>query len=154
MKTLIPIISIYILLASASQLMAQSTIDGEIRPRFEYIHGTKSPADSLQQNAAFIDQRTRINFGHKTDGYQAKVSLQDIRTWGSQSQLNRTDGLSSIHEAWGESFIHKKLSLKFGRQEIILDDSRIFGNVGWAQQGRSHDAFIFKIKSDSTLKII
>ena len=125
MKTLIPIISIYILLASASQLMAQSTIDGEIRPRFEYIHGTKSPADSLQQNAAFIDQRTRINFGHKTDGYQAKVSLQDIRTWGSQSQLNRTDGLSSIHEAWGESFIHKKLSLKFGRQEIILDDRMI-----------------------------
>ena len=40
----------------------------------------------------------------------------------------------------------KKFSIKAGRQEIIYDDQRIFGNVDWAQQGRSHDAVVLKIK--------
>ncbi len=37
-----------------------------------------------------------------------------------------------------------KISVKVGRQEIIYDDHRIFGSVGWAQQARSHDAAIIK----------
>ncbi|MCH7535144.1 MAG: alginate export family protein [Bacteroidetes bacterium] len=153
MKITPGLLTIAICLFVTIDLFAQSTIDGEIRPRFEYRHGYNSIVDSGQAHAAFVDQRTRLNFGHKTEGYQMRISLQDIRAWGSQPQLNSTDGLSSIHEAWGEAFINKKLSLKFGRQEIILDDHRIFGNAGWEQQARSHDAVIFKIKTDSTFKL-
>ncbi|MGC1204285.1 MAG: alginate export family protein, partial [Flavobacteriaceae bacterium] len=46
--------------------------------------------------------------------------------------------------AWAEAIINGQISLKMGRQEIIYDDHRIFGDVGWAQQARSHDAFLFK----------
>lgn len=128
---------------------AQFTLDGEIRPRFEHRHGFKSVADSAQKSADFIDQRTRLNFGYKTEGYQFKVVIQDVRVWGSQPQLVSNDGaLTTLHEAWGEAFIKKGFSFKFGRQEIIYDDHRIFGNVGWAQQARSHDAGIFKYKTD------
>ncbi|NQX97620.1 MAG: hypothetical protein HRT73_07035 [Flavobacteriales bacterium] len=134
---------------------AQFTLDGEIRPRFEYRHGYKSVADSAQDNAAFIEQRTRLNFGYKTEGYIFKVSLQDIHIWGSQPQLinttakqNNNGSYLSLHEAWGEALISKNWSLKFGRQEIILDDHRIFGSVGWAAQARSHDAAIIKFKKD------
>ncbi|MFV0539612.1 MAG: hypothetical protein ACK5MZ_00035 [Aestuariibaculum sp.] len=35
-------------------------------------------------------------------------------------------------------------ALKVGRQEVIYDDHRIFGNVGWAQQARSHDVAMAK----------
>jgi len=49
-----------------------------------------------------------------------------------------------FHEAWVEAYLSDNWSLKIGRQEIIYDDHRIFGDVGWAQQARSHDAFLFK----------
>jgi len=130
---------------------AQFTLEGEIRPRFEYRNGYKSVADSNQSNAAFVQQRTRLNFGYKTEGYIFKVTLQDVRVWGSQPQListaaqqNNSGAYLGVHEAWGKALISKNWALKFGRQEIALDDHRIFGSVGWAQQARSHDAAILK----------
>lgn len=142
------------LLATAPSF-AQFTLDGEIRPRFEYRHGYKSVADSAQDQAAFVEQRTRLNFGYKAEGYIFKVSVQDVHVWGSQPQLINTytklnsDGdYLDLHEAWGEALINDNWSLKFGRQEIILDDHRIFGNVGWTQQARSHDAAILKFKKN------
>lgn len=133
----------------------QFTLDGEIRPRFEFRHGYKSVADSNQDAAAFVEQRMRLNFGYKTEGYIFKVSLQDVHVWGSQPQLINTttkqnnDGTYlSIHEAWGQALISESLSLKFGRQEIVLDDHRIFGHVGWTAQARSHDAAILKFKKN------
>jgi hypothetical protein len=45
--------------------------------------------------------------------------------------------------------------LKAGRQELVYDNSRIFGNVDWAQQGRSHDAALLKwfFKDDLSLHV-
>ena len=37
--------------------------------------------------------------------------------------------------------MNEKFAFKVGRQEINYDDARIFGNVDWAMQARSHDAF-------------
>jgi hypothetical protein len=123
--------------AFGATAQAQFTLDGEIRPRFEYRNGYKSVADSNQSNAAFVQQRTRLNFGYKTEGYVFKVSLQDVRVWGSQPQLIATQAQQNpngsylgLHEAWGKAIISENWALKFGRQEIVLDDSRIFGNVG------------------------
>lgn len=139
----------------AAPTFAQFTLDGEIRPRFEYRHGVKSVADSAQERAASIEQRTRLNFGYKTEGYNFKVTIQDIRVWGSQptligtaAQQNNKGAYLSLHEAWGEALVSSKWSLKLGRQEIDYDDARIFGNVGWAQQARSHDAAILKFKAE------
>jgi len=144
-----------IMMLGAFPSSAQFSLDGEVRPRFEYRHGYKSVADSNQSNAAFVDQRTRLNFGYKTEGYLFKVTLQDVHVWGSQpqsigtqTQMNPDGSYLSIHEAWGEALISDKFSLKFGRQEIALDDDRIFGNVEWAQQARSHDAAILKFKKN------
>jgi hypothetical protein len=138
-------------LVTTAPLFAQFTVDGEIRPRFEYRHGFSALADSAQPNAAFVDQRTRLNFGYKTEGYIFKVTLQNVHVWGSQPQLisnqaqqNLNGSYLSIHEAWGEALISENWSLKFGRQEISIDNDRIFGSVGWAQQARSHDAALLK----------
>lgn len=139
----------------AAPTFAQFTLDGEVRPRFEYRHGYKAVADSAQDGAASVEQRTRLNFGYKSEGYIFKVTLQDIRVWGSQPQLiqtasqqNNSGAYLSIHEAWGEALMSNKWSLKLGRQEIDYDDARILGNVGWAQQARSHDAAILKFKTE------
>jgi hypothetical protein len=129
------------------------TIGGDIRPRTEYRHGYKALSDSAQKPAFFIDQRTRLYIGFNYRIIDVKLVLQDVRTWGSQSQLVTADGnMTSIHEGWGRVYFHKKFSMKLGRQEISYDDHRIFGNVGWAQQARSHDAILL-IYQDSLMKI-
>jgi hypothetical protein len=117
---------------------------GEYRPRAEFRDGYKKLSSEDFDPAFFISQRSRLNLNYEHKLFKTGFSLQDIRVWGQTKQLNKVDGLSSIHQAWGELIIYKQLSLKAGRQEIVLDDSRMFGNVGWAQQARSHDAAIFK----------
>ena len=131
---------------------AQITLTGELRPRFEYLHGFGSPADTLQKSSQFVLQRTRLNFGYKTDNFKTGIVLQDVRVWGNQSQLNLGDGGASfgMHEGWGEYFFNKKISIKIGRQELNYDDERMLGTVNWSQQARSHDAFVLKY-SDSSI---
>ena len=65
------------------------------------------------------------DFGYKNEGYIFKVTVQDVRTWGSQPQIvgtaaqqNNDGAYISIHEAWGEALMSDKWSLKMGRQEI------------------------------------
>lgn len=128
----------------------QFTLSGEYRPRGEYRHGFQSVADENQESAFFIDQRTRLNLDYKVSDYEFYLSVQDIRTWGSTSQLNTTDGFMSVHQAWGKVNLTNNFGLKLGRQEIAYDDHRIFGNVGWAQQARSHDAAILQFQKNKT----
>ncbi len=120
-------------------------ISAELRPRYEMRHGYKTLAPDDVKAANFVSQRTRLNAYYKNDNYRFYLSLQDVRVWGDVPQLNNGDVYgTAIHEAWGEVKLSEKFSIKAGRQEIVYDDHRIFGNVGWAQQARSHDAAILK----------
>ena len=136
------------------QLSAQFSLSGEFRPRTEVSHGYKSLASEDQDASTFTAQRTRLNFLYKAQGINTKLVLQDVRTWGSQAQLvGNEDYATSIHEAWAEVFFSPEFSLKAGRQELIYDDHRIFGSVGWAHQARSHDVAIFKYEQDVKLHL-
>ena len=120
-------------------------ISGELRPRFEFRNGYKTLIPDGKDPASFISQRTRLNAYYGNTQFKAKLVLQDVRVWGDVAQLNKSDVYgTSVHEAWGEVMFSSKFSIKVGRQEIIYDDHRIFGSVGWAQQARSHDAAIIK----------
>jgi alginate export protein len=134
-----------VLMLLTVQTYAQLTISGELRPRAEYRNGYKTLTPNDTDAALFVSQRTRLNTKFVTENYSFFISLQDIRVWGDVKQLNNSDknGLA-IHEAWGIVNFKPNFAVKFGRQEIIYDDHRIFGNVGWSQQARSHDAAIFK----------
>lgn len=130
-------------------LMAQLTFTGEIRPRTEYRHGLKSLFDSADDAAFATSQRTRLNLNYGEEKFRVGLSVQDIRTWGDVKQLNMSDkNQLMLHEAWGELIFNENFSLKVGRQELVYDDSRILGNVGWAQQARSHDLALLKFKTD------
>ncbi|MBI3136479.1 MAG: alginate export family protein [Bacteroidetes bacterium] len=128
---------------------AQLKITGEVRPRFEYRHGFQSLADSAMNPGAFTDQRTRITFDYKKDKLEFRTSLQDVRVWGSQSQLvtNEDYGVS-VHEAFGVVHFTDTWAMKFGRQELVYDDHRMLGNVDWAQQARSHDGVVFQYRKE------
>lgn len=131
---------------------AQFTLSGELRPRAEYRHGFQGLSAPDDDPAFFISQRSRLNVNFTESALRFGLSLQDIRVWGEVPQLNRSDFNSSIHEAWAELTLGEKTHLKLGRQELIYDDSRIFGNVDWAQQGRSHDLAVLKFSGESGLQ--
>ncbi len=142
----------YFLFLGNEKAFSQFTFSGEYRPRAEYRHGYKTLAYPDQDPAFFISQRARLKFNFKSKKFSVFFNLQDVRTWGSTSQLNISDGYFSIHEAWGEYLFTDYFALKVGRQELIYDNSRIFGNVGWAQQARSHDLALLKY-SKETFKV-
>ncbi len=137
-----------VLFLTVSNTYSQFTVDAELRPRFEFRHGYKTLFPDDTDPASFVSQRTRLNFGYKTEKLHFYFSPQDIRVWGDVPQLNVVDENGfSLHQAWADILLVSDLSLKIGRQEIIYDDQRFFGNVGWVQQGRSHDAAIVKYES-------
>jgi len=131
----------------------QFVLSGELRPRAEFRHGYKTLASTDIDPAAFVSQRTRLNFAYNDKNLKFKLSFQDIRVWGSTAQLNLTDNFYSVHEAWGELKLNSIISFRLGRQELVYDDSRFLGNVGWAQQSRSHDLALFKYERGGSSKM-
>ena len=146
---------LFIMLAhfTNSSFAQQFDLSAEVRPRYENAHGVKTLIDDNVDGSNFISQRTRLNFGFKQEKIRLGVSLQNVRVWGDVSTLSADDNANALHEAWAEAILSDKISLKLGRQEIVYDDHRIFGNVGWAQQARSHDAFILKYAPDENNKL-
>lgn len=139
-------------ITNTNSSLAQFSLTGQLIQRSEYLHGYGTLSDTSQEPAIFIGQRARIGTTYNSRNFKIYLSAQDIRTWGNTSQLKLTDGLLSIHEAWGEIFFAKKFSGKFGRQELDYDDARFLGNVDWTLQARAHDFALLKF-SDSTLSI-
>lgn len=138
-----------VLFMSQLPLCAQLVLSGEFRPRTEYRHGYKSLFTEGADAALLTTQRTRINGEYSMPNAKFGFSIQDVRLWGDVPQLATSDGHLSIYQAWGEYFFTPRLSLKAGRQELNYDDGRIFGNVDWVQQGRSHDMALLKYASKS-----
>jgi hypothetical protein len=147
-KQMLRILMFLAILSPITMLAQTFELSGELRPRFENRHGYKTLPTPENEAAAFISQRTRLNGLYSDEKVRVGFSLQDIRVWGDVPQLVISDGKFSVHEAWGELSFSDGLSLKAGRQEIVYDDSRIFGNVGWAQQARSHDAALLKYQHE------
>ena len=125
---------------------AQFTLDGEFRPRTEYRNGYGSIIPDAADAGFGISTRMRLNAGYATESYKFYVSLQDIMVWGENRQILPYDQNNSfaVFEAWGELLLGNGFSTKLGRQVISYDDQRIFGGLDWAQQGRNHDAALFK----------
>jgi hypothetical protein len=153
MKKSVLIIFISTVLITPS-VWAQFTVDAELRPRGEVYRGYKSLATKDQEVGFSISQRTRLNFGFSSKHIDLYVSLQDVRIWGSDPQLNTgSTAVPWLHQAYAVGKLAKWVDLKVGRQEIIIEDHRLFGNVDWLQQARSHDAAMLRFKPDDKTQI-
>jgi len=143
-----------VLLISATTY-AQFTLYGEFRPRTELNHGYKKLLTTQESMFSLnTSQRTRLGLGYNTDVFKLGFQIQDVRNWGQSPQLGTTDGITTtIHQAWAEIMLTDKFSLKAGRMELVYDDHRILGSVGWAQQARSHDLALFKYEDGFKLHL-
>ncbi len=115
----------------------------QLRPRYEYRNGFKSLISNDDEATSFISQRSRLYFNYKQEKLKAKLSLQNIRTWGDVATTATADknGIA-LFEAWAQYDLDAKWSARLGRQVISYDNQRIFGEIDWAQQAQSHDAAV------------
>jgi hypothetical protein len=115
----------------------------QLRPRYEYRNGFKSLIKDSEDAASFISQRSRLNLNFKQEKLKAKLSLQNIRTWGDAPTTTTADknGIA-VFEAWAQYDFDAKWSARLGRQVLSYDNQRILGEIDWAQQGQSHDAAV------------
>jgi hypothetical protein len=121
----------------------------QLRPRYEYRNGFKSLMPDSQLPTSFISQRTRLNFNFKQENISAKLTLQNVRTWGDVKTTTTNDANGvMLFEAWGQYSFNEKWSARLGRQVISYDNQRIFGEIDWIQQGQSHDAVVVSYKKD------
>lgn len=139
-------IILFIFILLAGKISAQQfDLSAEIRPRFELRNGYGTLMPDNTDPAAFVSQRTRLNFGFQHDKIKLFTSLQNVNVWGDVATTSKTAQNGVVfHEAYGEIIASSKLTFRLGRQELNYDDQRIFGAVGWAQQARSHDALLMK----------
>lgn len=144
-KSTFKLLIVFTLFGISSVLAQEFELSAELRPRFESRNGFSKLQTTNADAANFVSQRSRLNFNFKQDKLKLGISVQNVRVWGDVSTLSTSDKNGvALHEAWAEALLSDKFSVKLGRQEIVYDDHRIFGNAGWNQQGRSHDAMVVK----------
>ncbi len=143
-----------ILIGFALNATAQFKLGAEIRPRAEFRNGFKAPRNKNVSPAFFIEQRSRLYFNYNTEELILKLSIQDVRIWGSVNQIYKTDpNLQNVYEAWGQFNFNEKFGVRAGRMELDYDNARFLGNLGWAAQARSHDALLFLWKNNDGMKL-
>ena len=117
---------------------------------YEYADRQQDPRDS----ATGLNFKIRPSFQTaEFKGISAFIQAQTVvglvDDFRVPNTSNRSDNGSDviadpegtrIHQAYFDLTMVPDTLIRIGRQEIILDDARFFGNVGWRLQGQSFDA--------------
>ncbi len=111
----------------------------EYRPRVELPNGFRQLRNDTSLAALFTSHRARLNFEVKKKRFAAVLSMQDIRTFGASDPRSNA-GTIQVFEAWAEPFFNEHLSLRIGKQKFMLDNSRLFAQNDWRNNGGTHDA--------------
>lgn len=122
-----------------SSVSAQLEIQTVVRPRFEFRNGYNTLRNDTTTSAAFVSQRTRLNFIYKTKKLETKFSVFDFRVWGNQVWKEDVASIG-LNEAWAKINFNDFWSIKFGRQKLKYDNKRLISPVNWNQIGAAHDA--------------
>jgi len=151
---------------------ADVSIGGQILTRWESNEqGTgaaPSDFDDATDAADFISSRiavdTKVNVNDTTSAF---IQMQSQRTWGSgvagggatagdnsgnsSFEVNDQDASVGIHQAYFtlKNFATLPVDLQVGRQEIIVDGHRLFGNTIWTPGKQTHDAVRMDHKHDN-----
>ena len=152
---------------------ADITFSGQLRTRWEAneqgANGGDAPGRSFADkpdDSTFTSARlaatAKIN-----ETTSAFIQLQSIRTWGqvnggstanstagsgnASGTVNDGDASVGVHQAYFtlKNFLGAPLDAKIGRQEILLDGWRLFGNTIWTAGMQTHDAMTFSHKHDN-----
>lgn len=130
---------------------AQFKVDAELRNRSEVRDGYAKLAADGATPAFQISQRTRLIFGYESEKLKIKITPQDVRIWGddtnfSLSGSNGNNASLDLFEGFADIKIGKENWLAVGRQQLSYDNQSILSNANWNQNGISSDAVLMKLK--------
>ena len=155
---------------------ADITFSGQLRTRWEVNEQGAASGDGTVENGRsfadlgddFIFTSARLaakaNINETTGAF---IQMQSIRTWGqtnggagtgstagsgnASGTVNDADASVGVHQAYFtlKNFLGAPLDAKIGRQEILLDGWRLFGNTIWTAGMQTHDAMSFSHKHDN-----
>ena len=156
---------------------ADISFSGQIRTRWEVNEQGNNggngagTANSFANNPDdFIFSSVRLAAkANVNDTTSAYIQMQSTRTWGQQAgaqtgganggsgnasgQVNDGDASVGVHQAYFtlKNFLNLPIALdaKVGRQEILLDGWRLFGNTIWTPGMQTHDGITFSHKHDN-----
>lgn len=147
---------------------ADVTFGGELLSRYEVIE--RNDFTDTTEADSYFQSRVRLNANVKVnDSTSAFIQLQSNRTWGDSFEnagtgadaagnasagsfaANDLDASVGVHEAYFtlQNFATLPVDLKIGRQEVILDGHRLFGDTLWTMGENSHDAIRLDHKHDN-----
>ncbi|MDD3802367.1 MAG: alginate export family protein [Desulfuromonas sp.] len=135
---------------SLLQALRQGSPTLQLLPAFEY-----KSVDDATHPARQLGLRSRVGYrSGEFAGFQAYLQLhnvshaeeafrfvQDGRVRGERDRdlIADPDG-SRVQQAYLDYLAPAQTRLRLGRQEIVLDDARLIGNVDWRLNGQSFDA--------------
>jgi len=148
------LVATFVMVGATIAEAADIKFSGQLRPRFEYQQ--RNINVDTDPNLV-VDGRVRLNaLANIDEKTSAFVQMQAIQSFGTanvnstggtvaRSAANDTDASMGVHQAFFtlKDFFGTPLDLTFGRQEIIFDGHRIFGDTLWTAGEQSHDAIRF-----------
>lgn len=139
---------------------SQFKVSAELRPRFEMDNGALKPRPDSVNTGYYATQRTRLKFDFVKEKYQMRLTIQDVRFWGSGDIYSSTGVWGStsgldIQEAWFRLNIGEYSHLTIGRQVLKLDDQRLIATRNWNQFGLAYDAIAYGFQKNKwTLDLV
>ena len=157
-----------LLVATTAAQAADVKFGGEFLTRYEVLErndfNDSTEADSYFQSRVRLDANVNVN-----DSTSAYIQLQSNRTWGDNFEgaatgadpagnsaggsfdANDLDASVGVHQAYFtlNNFATLPVDLRVGRQEVILDGHRLFGDTLWTMGENSHDAIRLDHKHDN-----
>lgn len=131
-------------LAVPSVQAQQTTLHGQVRPRYEIRDPSGTGTDE------FTSMRVRLGLDVEVeDGLSIFIQAQDVRIWGEETHplFDYSADDLDLHQGYlryqgeGSSW----LTTTVGRMETNLGGQRLMGAVDWTQQGQSFDGLRFDI---------
>ena len=157
---------------------ADVTFSGQIRTRWEAVeqfggastqeatstvYGGNNETDDFVFSSVRLAAKANIN-----ETTKAFIQLQSTRNWGetgtgtiatgagegnASGTVNDNDSSVGVHQAYMEfkNFLNLPMGFdaKIGRQEVLLDGWRLFGNTIWTPGMQSHDMVRLDHKHDN-----
>jgi hypothetical protein len=147
MKRIVLFCGLFLLIISQS--LAQFTLNGEFRPRFEYRGGYSELLSNDEDPVLTVSNRTRLSAYYQTGIFTFGFAIQDIRVWGdddwyaSNAVVGNYASLD-LNEGWLGIKAYKNGLIKIGRQYWSYDDERILSTRSWNQSQVKYDAVLFQ----------
>ncbi|MGI9286602.1 MAG: alginate export family protein [Pseudomonadales bacterium] len=131
----------------------------DIRSRLEHVEQNNS-----LRNATVSTLRTRLGYRSGSfQGFAGLVEVEDIRAMGNSYNSTSNGKIrhsviadpksTEINRAYISYAGMFDTAFTYGRQRLILDNSRFLGNVGWRQNEQTFDAFKVENTSFTDTKI-